>query len=250
MIKAEFFHVHRNHENVGDVVCCPQPYFPEFSGCEVKDISDLEVCGQSKVVIGGGGLMHPAFTGSLCMATQAKVKILWGVGSNVHDSDRLTYPVNPSNFSLAGIRDFGTAWDYVPCPSCLDPVFDQPIMDPIHEIVVYSHHQVPIGLLHEVPRLTNCGGSLKEAVSFLSSGQVVVTNSFHGAYWGMLLQRRVILYRPFSSRFLGFKFKPPVCSTRTSLFEALKVTRIHYDYKSECRLLNRQFAVKVMEALA
>jgi len=48
---------------------------------------------------------------------------------------------------------------------------------------------------------------MAEAIEFLSSGSVVVTNSYHGTYWGMCLGRRVLCI-PFSHKFAHFPSNP------------------------------------------
>jgi hypothetical protein len=247
-MKGAFLHVYRNRSNIGDVVCCPKHYFPEFVDFPVYDICDVQFVTEDCLIIGGGGLMHPGFRRYLEEALRARVAVLWGVGSNVHGETELQYPVPPHAFTLAGLRDWNSGFDYVPCPSCLDPVFDH-VAEPKNEIVVYCHHDVMLPLLTSVPRLDNSVCSLREAAQFIASGQIVLTNSFHGAYWAMLLNRRAILYRPFSSRFFGFKHKLPVCSSDSSFFNAVKVAESYPDYLTECRMLNRLFKAQVVRLL-
>ena len=42
--------------------------------------------------------------------------------------------------------------------------------------------------------------TFEKAIEFIGSGDVVVTNSYHGAYWGLLLGKKVEMGDPLKSR--------------------------------------------------
>jgi hypothetical protein len=52
------------------------------------------------------------------------------------------------------------------------------------------------------PRAHNCEfGSSSEAIRFIARGEIVLTTSYHGAYWGMLLGRGVVIQDHGHNRF-------------------------------------------------
>jgi hypothetical protein len=247
--KPIFYHVSRSRENLGDAMCSPQRFFDVFKESPVQDILDIGEPPKASIV-GGGGLLSDVFAPAVSKAASSELSVLWGAGSNVHGEDRFVCPVDLSKFTLVGVRDWKTQFSYVPCPSCLDDVFST-ASPALHDIVVYSHHTYPIHLLKAAPTMMNNDiSSLPQVVKFLQSGSVVLTNSFHGAYWAMLLGRRVVLFKPFSSRFYGFKWQPPICTDQKSLFSALKKTVVADGYLDECRSINRDFFAKVVSLLA
>jgi len=75
-----------------------------------------------------------------------------------------------------------------------------------HEIVVFSHKKFQINI-PGVPRLTNTTQSFEQVLDFLASGETIITSSYHGAYWGTLLGRKVLAF-PFSTKFYTFKHLP------------------------------------------
>jgi hypothetical protein len=229
-------------------MCSPRRFFDVFKDFRVEDILDISAPPKASVV-GGGGLLSDVFASAVSKASLSTPSILWGAGSNVHGEDRFVCPVDLSKFTLIGVRDWGTRFHYVPCPSCLDDVFSINA-SPVHDIVVYSHHAYPISILKNSPRMNNNAANMTEVVKFLLSGNVVLTNSYHGAYWAMLLGRKAILFKPFSSRFFGFKWQPPVCFDQKSLFSALSRTVTPDGYLDECRSINRAFFEKVVSLLA
>lgn len=124
------------------------------------------------------------------------------------------YPDWMGRFALAGVRDWSidVPHRWVPCASCMHPVFNEN-PKPDRKIVIYDHKEHPFVISTptmempkdkedneylvdalNAPRAHNTGfGSMAEAVRFIARGEIVLTTSYHGAYWGMLLGRGVIV---------------------------------------------------------
>jgi hypothetical protein len=235
-----------NRSNTGDMSCPVANYFElplpvvKADLCEVKR-TDLNVACS---IVGGGGLFY--FKNSLqylCEHKQSPV-IGWGLGANDHDVTRPAYPDWISGFDLLAVRDWGTGLRWVPCPSCMSPLFDAP-NPPQQEIVVLEHQDRPI--LLPFPRIDNTC-PMEELVQFLASGETVITNSYHGMYWASLLGRKVVVF-PFSSRFYGMRHPVTLCDpahwaaavrSATGCTEALE----------ECREANREFHAEVSGFIA
>jgi hypothetical protein len=87
----------------------------------------------------------------------------------------------------------------------MHPAFDRQ-REVKHEIVVFSHKKFQIHI-PGVPRLTNTTQNFEQVLDFLASGETIITSSYHGAYWGTLLGRKVLAF-PFSTKFYTFKHLP------------------------------------------
>lgn len=243
--------IHIRNDNIGDVASGPFPYFGELKNLKVLPIEhwgdDLELA-----VIGGGGLIAPGLMDVLYQSLPlSRLNILWGVGTNVHETRAPVWPSWLDRFCLVGLRDYGNPYEYVPCASCMSPLFDpgdKPA--PPHQMVVYSHHAFPIPILG-VPRLSNWGTvTLADVIAFMASGEIVVTNSYHGVYWSQLLGKRVILWHPFSNRFHNFQHQPVICDEKNTFERASEVASdLPVSFLTECRERNIDFKNKVMSFL-
>ena len=180
------------------------------------------------LIVGGGGLVFKRFLGSFEAINKLKSVfsgkwIAWGVGQQVYPAlsssednllerlysarDNFDYSAYLKNFDYIGIRDSGFDYDWVPCVSCMDPTFDQK-REIKHDFVVFSHRKFQVKI-DRFPHMSHDTQSLEEVIDFLGSGETVITSSYHGAYWGTLLGRRVIAF-PFSTKFLTFKHPPTI----------------------------------------
>ncbi|RZM76526.1 polysaccharide pyruvyl transferase family protein [Leptolyngbya iicbica] len=276
-------------KNIGDLYSSPLKYF-DFPGyaCKATDIRSFtrEDLQDNHLIVGGGGLIFnrflPEFQTIAAAFTKGK-RILWGAGYQIYGCNPSRWPkdfdFSPylSGFDLVGLRDKGTAYEWVPCPSCMHPAFDKD-RTPEHEFVVFSHKKFQINI-PGLPRLSNKESNFEKVLDFLGSGETILTSSFHGAYWGTLLGRRVLAF-PFSSKFFTLQHSPafyPVekwtqakfkfalfgkvlhtsnydnekfsCVTQNWIQHALK-SPIYPDLVEECRAKNRAFYHQVMNVLA
>jgi hypothetical protein len=220
------YHVIDSH-NVGDLLSSPLHYF-EFPGFtpQARDIrafqpSQLPNDLDSPVIIGGGGLLFEHFLPQI-VALKAQPapgkRILWGVGQQTYALNQLPhyrqfdYRPYVEHCDLVGIRDYDVPWPWVPCASCMHPAFNQP-RTPQHEIVVFSHKKFQLHL-PGFPHLTHTETTFETVLDFLGSGETILTSSFHGAYWGTLLGRKVLAF-PFSSKFISLKHTPTLYPLKT-----------------------------------
>jgi len=228
-------------QNIGDLCSTPLDYFP-FRGYEQQrvDIRELDTWlatdgdrlqdyEQVRIIVGGGGLLFkrflPAFQQLQTLAPKAQL-ISWGIGQQLYKTqgDRASfyqqfdYQPYLQGFRFSSIRDVdhpNPQYPWVPCASCLHPAFDQP--RPLrHQVVVFSHKKFQLHW-RNLPRLTHETQDFNTILDFLASGETILTSSYHGAYWGTLLGRKVLAF-PFSSKFHTLKHRPslyPVDRWRT-----------------------------------
>ena len=85
-----------------------------------------------------------------------------------------------------------------------------------------------------------------EAVTFLASGETIITNSYHGAFWGTLLGRKVVVVDAYSSKLHCLKFAPAIADGvdwRSARPAA------HPGALADARRATSDFRVRVMEIL-
>lgn len=239
--------------NVGDWYCAPQRYFPALAGAQADILAVDHDQLRGHVVVGGGGLIAKTFAGPMAALAGARPAmtslVAWGIGESLI-VDRTGAVVPPfdgplpdylSAFDLVGVRDFGTAYHWTPCASCLLPQFDAP-RPPVHEIVIYEHKRIPIPI-QGFPRLTNAGDDIDAVLGFLGSAELVITNSYHGAYWATLLGRRVVAI-PNMSKMYRLKHAPVLCRPE-SWERAAEVAVPYPEALGECRAANLAFMEQV-----
>lgn len=246
--------------NAGDKQCGPDLYFEEFQKnfqCVVHSIKYVRfdlIREQDWVIIGGGGLLECSNT-----YTDTINKILdicphvigWGLGHNRHIKGSLYYQqelheINYEKFLLFTSRDWKYSEDerYCPCVSCMMPQLEREYSVK-RRVGIVSHHAFPIKEF-EFENHTNAE-SADRLVKFIGESQVIITNSFHGAYWSILMGRKVILYKPDSSRFNFFEFLPVVYSG--NIEHDIEEAVCYKNALEECRNINQAFFEEVFNMI-
>jgi hypothetical protein len=213
----------RNTKNIGDRYCHPLDYFSFSQSPDVclekrcvSEIGEIKIRDPDVVILGGGAISDKA---NVVMDHFPNSKVVaWGIGYSKRFSYMKTddnYHLNAQrSYSLYGTRDYyDSDIRHVACVSCMHPFFDEHL-EPSHDVVVYGHSR--FGDLKQqaevagIPYLDNESPlGFLGVVNFLASGKTIVTNSYHGAYWGTLLGRKVSMV-PFGSKFFGLKYMPAV----------------------------------------
>jgi hypothetical protein len=201
--------------NVGDFVSQPVHYF-EFPGFTVENADMRDPQEPADVIIYGGGGIGKRFLDGKHCDHEARIKIGWGLGTAIEGQRQVPPP--PAWFDMYGSREYdhpGT--EHVPCASCMHPALDDHHGAPSrHEFVLYFNYDPkrsrpdwkgPPQNHNEIP--------MHKAIAFLASGENVVTNSYHGAYWATLLGKKVFLTDPFCSKFYHYQFQPVLLGNRT-----------------------------------
>lgn len=233
--------------NIGDKVCSPCDYFDlgPVSKIEVGDITSDQLT--STIILGGGGVT--IFDRAMqVLSSHASQIIAWGIGCNREPSYPPSTGVLPiwlQKCRLAGIRDYGTPFDWVPCASCMSPLFDAQY-EVQNEVGLYEHWEHPLGIA-ALPALRNDCHSFAEAVAFLASCETIVTNSYHGAYWAVLLGRRVLV-KDINSKLIHMKHQPAIYHSEP-WHHKLGELRAFPEAISECRAANVAFYERVKDEL-
>lgn len=263
--------LHRmDDRNAGDWYCAPHHYFDELAGTGL-DIFDykredptirknfVEKIAQNSLIIGGGGLLNRSGF-ALQMKTleklpsKGKKTVLWGVGHNEKSPKtygKVTrYSVDVSKFGLAGTRDYSMPGEYVPCVSCMHPLFDRTHQE-TQEFGIILHKDTLkkpkiVTLFEDYPSTSNTT-DIEAIIEFIGASQKIVTDSYHAMYWSMLMGKKVVVI-PNSSKFFDFKYKP-VVSRFDEAINAFAKAETFPTLLAECRSINRNFADKAFDYL-
>jgi len=234
----------RDTDNVGDAMSGSCLYFKFPLPVKFLDIKEMnmskEELAESFIILGGGGhihLPHPDYNDGIIntlieRSTLSKWSVTWGIGHNIHGTVEQKFPDCLDNFLLSGIRDLDNPYLYVPCASCMHPIFDfYKSHPPWKDEFVYCHTSRV--LKPEKPFYFCEGADFYDVIQKIASAETIYTNSYHGVYWGLLLNRRVIIPKPNSSKF--YKIHP---------FH-VENDELHFDkspnYLGACRTINTNF---------
>jgi len=238
-------------KNVGDLNSAPTLYF-DYPGVEeysCKMNADGPLPTEADLYIFGGGAITGRVTSCMSNGQCDGPKVAWGIGQSKKAGDKYyrstllsEFDRDKTFFTLIGTRDvniIGTEW--VPCASCMSPLFDKEY-EIKHDVVVYMNTVKP-------PQGDNCFGnrnSFEETIAFLGSSAVVLTDSYHGAYWTTLLGRTAVIVNPYSSKFYQFKHQPIIVEDTRHLMQS---PRVFPEALEECRAANIAFDAKVRDVM-
>ncbi|QPN63165.1 hypothetical protein [Synechococcus sp. CBW1004] len=259
---SRLWFIHRIDRNIGDYLSGPYRYW-EWGAhviadiCSEDAINRIERC--DHVIVGGGGLMMPWFDlyRSRLLERKPSKVIWWGVGERRHENRIKGYlpleeagpPLGRDDFSpshLVGIRTFTDSLQFVPCASCklIESFVASHGWRRGHGISIFEHNDVRLGPGLPYKRLINRKCKPSAAIEFIAKTDILVTNSYHGMYWGSLLGKRVICV-PFSSAHYHYPW--PVAYTSPSNLKAtIEKTRLTEMPSKTSRYL--QLAVAANEA--
>jgi hypothetical protein len=244
--------------NVGDAMCAPMRAIAfEGAAIDILTVQPEQLSGL--VVVGGGGLIAETFAAPMRRIAQTRHQltglVAWGVGESLL-IDRRGGMVMPyagalpdylDAFDLVGLRDYGTGYRWVPCASCLLPEFDLHYAPASHPFVIYEHKRIRIPI-DGFPMRTNTGNDFGAVLAFLASGETIITNSYHGAYWATLLGRRVIAVANMSKM---YRLKhAPIIARPDRWRRVADLTSTYPDALAECRAANLGFHKEVLRLMA
>ena len=206
-------------DNFGDAHCCPRGVLPAWAPCPEYNMPDYQANAKpgDVLIVGGGGLIHRRIVDWIEGMSQRRPIFLWGVGINYADQPvPALKPLLQRCLRVTLRHRENPDFQYSPCPSLGRPEFVDYVKSPStpsSDFVFYSHKSHVISResgIRGVPELVNSREALKRegkddllsVLRFLGSGRVVVTNSYHGVLWSMAIDRPVVVWRPYSTRYV------------------------------------------------
>jgi hypothetical protein len=257
--KMKYAYVHRlDLTNPGDLWSCPQHYFGEDSHGVLIDTEippeNIPQMNVDVLIVGGGAVLSGSRWVSrvetMLDKIHARHRVIWGAGAAGTDIAKIKSIT--ANFNLVGLRDYnliGKA-DWVPCVSVFHRYFRQPRVKPKRDFLVIDHFKRPVEIdpSLQTTRIINKPNSINTMLELIDSHRVIVTASYHAAYWATLLNKKVIVMGdPIVSKFQWMKH-PPVLATKwtnTLLDQAIS----YPDAYEECKTANADFYKKFRETI-
>jgi len=175
---------------------------------------------------------------------------IWGAGHNGPLEKRGTaivkYPDWLMSFDQVGIRDWNQNQPWVPCASCMHPALTKKYAIK-NDVIFFEHKKQLIKNFgnDSIPRFVNSGSNIDQTIELLGSANIILTNSYHGAYWGMLLGKRVIVVDAWSSKFLSMKHMPHILSRDNDWKDIVDNVVVDIDALDECREATEEFWEKI-----
>lgn len=237
ILKTVYLH-RKDKANPGDWFCSPYHYHPEDH--KLIKIFDVDYDKPQSItcdrfIVGGGGILSSdVWVNNIwewSKKINAKRKVIWGAGL---DEEYFNHPLL-LNFDLIGVRQTNTPFQYVPCVSCLHPLFDTKkcTNKKIHPLAEGKVLKVGGGKKTKrfIPgQHTTNMVKLDFMVNQIKLHDKILTASYHVWYWAKLLQKDVKID-------YATEFRKPL---KEKFF-----TLPHIISLEHCRKLNYDFASKV-----
>jgi len=175
-------------------------------------------------------------------------RIVWGAGHNSENTTQefseIKWPKIFSKYSLVGIRDHHTSskFNWTPCASCMHPAFDKTY--PVRNDIIWFEHKKQLVKdfgNDPIPRFVNSGSNFEQTIELLGSANTIITNSYHGAYWGTLLKKKVIIAGAWSSKFRFLKHQPPIVGRKETWEDYIDRAPVFSNALEECRTATARF---------
>ena len=160
------------------------------------------------------------------------------------------YNIDINKFGLVGTRDYSMPGEFVPCVSCLHPIFDQKF-DTKNEVGIVFHKDTlkkeNITKKYQNFATSSNTTNLEDLIEFIGESENIITDSYHTMYWAMLMEKKVITI-PNSSKFFDFKHQP-IISNFDDALNHLNKGETFSGLLEECREINLKFSEKVFNYL-
>ncbi len=175
-------------------------------------------------------------------------RFIWGAGHNGPPETefiKIRWPKAFGKFRLIGLRDFDASskFHWVPCASCMHPAFDK-TYEIKNDIIWFEHKKQLIKDFgtDPIPRFINSGDNMEQTIELLGSANTILTNSYHGAYWGTLLKKKVIVVGgAWSSKFKFMKYQPVLLGKKEHWKDVIETTPIYENALEDCRRANKEY---------
>lgn len=175
-------------------------------------------------------------------------RYVWGAGYNGSeevDFKNIRWPKILSKYKKVGIRDYhnDSRFTWAPCASCMHPAFDKEYTIK-NDVIWFEHKKQLIRDFGDdsIPRFINSGNNIEQTIELLGSANIILTNSYHGAYWGTLLKKRVIVVGgAWSAKFKFFKHQPLILGKKENWKDYRETAPFFDNALNECRAATQTF---------
>lgn len=262
--------------NVGDWLSSPFNYFSEFFSrytCIHHSqwaILWHEIDRQDVVIIGGGGMLDN--DDQLNNIINRLVRdcdnvILWGVGThkfspnNSFGNPTTQLDLNLDRAKLIGVRDYHDdgIYRYLPCASCMHNAFsiDKELFSSYRKVGSITSARESKPFLSNIADFVSNSDRITLIVAYILTSDIIITSSYHGAYWSQLLGKKVVIpsERLEVAKYRHLRYPVGVysgnsLSVETILEVAEAVPPVPDTFLAEARSLNQEFMHDVRKMIA
>ena len=250
--------------NAGDKFCSPNLFY-DFKNYEIKYSNNFNIVNKLKnsiVIFGGGGILDTNVKRNKYYKNIDKSNIYfhWGSGSNKLNVKKAKWKINKNeikanfdkleNFIYVGRRDYFKNYlknhEYLPCVSCKIP--ELKLKYEIKRRIGIIQHmwlQQIKNMNYPTINMNLSKYSIKKIIEFIGESEVIITGSYHAAYWSLLMGKKVIINGNWSSKFDYLKYKPIILSDNLEN-DILNCKVAPLEYLDECIDINNKFYEKIM----
>ena len=173
-------------------------------------------------------------------------RYFWGGGFNGEynkkSKNNFDWPEWMVEFDKVGVRDWGQRLPWAPCASCMNPALRKTY--PIKNDVIFFEHKKQ--LIKDfgsgsMPRFINSGSNVEQTIELLGSANIILTNSYHGAYWGTLLKKRVVVVGAWGAKFHAMKHQPYLLDKDENWKDGIEKSEIYDSALDECISKTQEF---------
>jgi hypothetical protein len=253
-------YIHRHiTNNSGDLACGYYQYFlSEFKNYKfvIHDVNYINfglIEKNDVLIVGGGGLLNNLSEWNYNINKAASLSnkaIVWSAGFNSYSNKNVRNIINISSFKLFAVRDYNYEnFRCVPCASCYLPELNRhyPIKRQIG-VIGHKDNQINVPLeINEYEIITN-SSPLSDMIEFIGSTEVILTNSYHAAYWSALLQRKCILFITKSEKHKFYRYPPVFYSG--NLEDDISKAKIYVNALKESKALTIDFLNDIKSLIA
>ena len=208
--------IHRiDKTNIGDMVSnCSEYYSFKFLDIVKHDIYSPQfekIQKNDTIILSGGGLLNclEIWNKNINELLSLSENVIgWGIGFNTHYNTTIKTKINLKKFKLLGLRDYCPPYEsnstYVPCSSCNLKQLNYKY-NIIRNIGIIEHHHHKILLKEKYDKINN-EININDLIKFIGESNIIITNTYHALYFSALLNKKCILYKPFSEKFNHINF--------------------------------------------
>ena len=209
-----------DNENPGDLYSSPHHYFLKEHTKEVVDVfkgSNVNIKNKNDCYITGGGDILVSEKWTNCNKpikdkANCKLNIVWGAGLTFIKQSVLDY-IN--EFDLIGTRTYqktypNSKYTFVPCASVMHKALDNNYTVD-KNVSIISHFKRKINNIDcsADVHIRNKPQSIEEVIKTIGTSKIIITNSYHTAYWSMLLNKKtIVMIEKENCKLSTFKHKP------------------------------------------
>lgn len=181
-------------------------------------------------------------------------RFFWGGGYNGDYSKKIKanfeWPQWMVEFDKVGVRDWGQTLPWTPCASCMHPALRKHYS--IKNDVIFFEHKKQ--LLKDfgtdsIPRFINSGSNVEQTIELLGSANIILTNSYHGAYWGTLLKKRVIVVGAWGAKFYALKHAPYILDKNEHWQSMIDRVSTYNTALDECITANERYWEDIKQSI-